>query len=159
MSKTNGFGGSYFPNSDSCKKSCPPERWSQPLPPGLPMVAGHVPGHMHALPGGWPPLGLVKASSGPDPCGSELPLPPVSWAPLLLLGAAEPLWPHSWLSGLVLLCAYPMQAAQRTLIFALPCMLCCLVLRRPSLLARRGLLCLHLSAFSRLRHPQNWLII
>lgn len=92
----------------------------------------------HACPAGRvAPSGLVKASSGPDPCGSELPLPPVSWAPLLLLGAAEPLWPHSWLSGLVLLCAYPMQAAQRTLIFALPCMLCCLVLRRPSLLARR----------------------
>ena len=83
---------------------------------------------------GRPPLGLVKASSGPEPCGSELPSP-VSWPPHPLLGAAEPLWSHSWLSGLALLCACPMQAAQRPLIFAPSCVLWGLVLRRPSLLA------------------------
>lgn len=61
-----------------------------------------------------PLFSLSRQASGPDPCGSELPLPPVSWAPLLLLGAAEPLWPHSWLRTGSPLCL-PMQAAQMDL--------------------------------------------
>ena len=72
-----------------------------PSPRGLPLVAGHVPGHMHALPGGvapsWACPSLPSLQLSPVTCRGKLwarPLwasaPLISCQLTLLPGAAEP---------------------------------------------------------------------